>query len=93
MRRAGAPTCLRVDARTGARRPGFPPANAHGADGIDALLADKGYDAGAIREELADAKIEAALPAKVNRRNPASHDPAKYHWRNRIEPLFDKLKN
>lgn len=47
---------------------------------IDALLADKGYDADAIREELAAARVEAAIPAKANRRN-------------LIERLFNKLKN
>ena len=63
------------------------------ADRIDALLADKGYDADAIRQELADAEIEAVIPAKRNRRNPAPHDRVKYRWRNRIERLFSKLKN
>jgi transposase len=63
------------------------------ADRIDALLADKGYDADAIRMELADAEIEAVIPAKRNRRNPAPHDRLKYRWRNRIERLFSKLKN
>lgn len=63
------------------------------ADRIDALLADKGYDADAIRQELADAEIEAVIPARRNRRNPAPHDQVKYRWRNRIERLFSKLKN
>ena len=63
------------------------------ADRIDALLADKGYDADAIREELANSDIEAVIPAKSNRRNPVPHDRAKYRWRNQIERLFNKLKN
>jgi transposase len=63
------------------------------ADRIDALLADKGYDADAIRQELADAEIEAVIPAKRNRRTPAPHNWVKYRWRNRIERLFSKLKN
>jgi transposase len=62
-------------------------------DRIDALLADKGYDADAIRQELANAEVEAVIPAKRNRRIPAPHDPVKYRWRNRIERLFSKLKN
>jgi len=33
------------------------------------------------------------IPAKANRRNPAPHDRVKYRWRNRIERLFNKLKN
>lgn len=63
------------------------------ADRIDAMLADKGYDADAIRKELANADIEAVIPAKSNRRNPVPHDRAKYRWRNQIERLFNKLKN
>lgn len=63
------------------------------SDRIDALLADKGYDADAIREELAKANIEAVIPAKRSRRNPAPHDRTKYRWRNLIERLFNKLKN
>ena len=62
-------------------------------DPIDALLADRGYDADAIREEIAAAGIEAVIPAKANRRTPAPHDRAKYRWRNLIERLFNKLKN
>ena len=66
------------------------------ADKIEALLADKGYDADAIREELAKAEIEAVIPAKRNRKNPAPHDAEKYKWRNLIErlcsvPAFDGL--
>lgn len=60
---------------------------------IEALLADKGYDAAAIREELARAEVEAVIPPKSNRRNPAPYDPVKYRLRNLVERLFNKLKN
>lgn len=60
---------------------------------IDALPADKGYDADAIREELSKAAIEAVIPAKSNRRNPIAHDRKKYRLRNLVERLFNKLKN
>ena len=63
------------------------------ADRIEAILADKGYDADVIREEIAEAGIEVVIPAKSNRREPAPHDKAKYKWRNQIERLFNKLKN
>ena len=63
------------------------------ADRIAALLADKGYDADAIRDELARSGVEAVIPAKSNRREPVPHDRVKYRWRNRIERLFNKLKN
>jgi IS5 family transposase len=48
------------------------------ADRIEALLADKGYDADAIRKELEKAEIEAAIPAKRNRDNPAPHNAENY---------------
>ena len=72
---------------------GFRPLMRMVADQIDALRADKGYDADVIRDELADAKIEAVIPAKANRRNPAPQDRVTYRWRNPIERLFNKLKN
>jgi len=62
-------------------------------DRIEAFLADRGYDADAIREEIAMADVEAVIPAKTNRRTPIPHDRAKYKWRNLIERLFNKLKN
>lgn len=63
------------------------------ADRIEAFLADKGYDADAIREEISSANIEAVIPSKGNRRDPIPHDKAKYKWRDQIERLFNKLKN
>ncbi len=60
---------------------------------IEGFLADKSYDACAIREEIASANIEAVIPSKSNRRDPIPHDKAKYKWRNQIERLFNKLKN
>ena len=38
-------------------------------------------------------KVEAVIPAKANRRNPALHDRAKYRWCNCIVRLFNKVKN
>ena len=62
-------------------------------DRIEAFLADRGYDADAIREEIASARAEAVIPAKSNRRCPIPHDREKYRWRNLVERLFNKLKN
>jgi len=72
---------------------GFGPLFCMIADKIEALLADKGYDADAIREELTKAKVEAVIPSKSNRREPIPHDREKYRWRNLFERLFNKLKN
>lgn len=72
---------------------GFGPLFGMLADRIEALLADKGYDADAIRVVLAKASVEAVIPAKSNRRKPIPHDREKYRWRNLVERLFNKLKN
>ncbi len=72
---------------------GFGPLFRMLADRIEALLADKGYDADTIRAEIAEAGIEAVIPAKSNRRSLIPHDREKYRWRNLVERLFSKLKN
>ena len=51
---------------------GFGPLFGMLTDRIEALLADKGYDADAIRAELAKASVEAVIPAKSNRQTPIS---------------------
>lgn len=50
-----------------------------------ALLADKGYDADAIRADLAIRNIEAVIPGRSNRRVKIEHNRALYKQRNRIE--------
>jgi len=56
------------------------------------LLADKGYDADAIRADLAHRKIEAVIPGRSNRRVKIEHDrklyKKLYKQRNRIERTF-----
>jgi transposase len=58
----------------------------------DALLADKGYDADAIRADLAGREIEAVIPGRSNRRVKIEHDRRLYKQRNRIERMFGHLK-
>jgi len=58
----------------------------------DALLADKGYDADAIRSDLAERKIEAVIPGRSNRRVKIEYDRLLYKQRNRIERMFGHLK-
>jgi len=72
---------------------GFGPLFGMLADRIDALLADKGYDADAIRQKLAKTDVEAVIPTKSNCRIRIPHDREKYRWRNLVERLFSKLKN
>lgn len=62
-------------------------------DRIRALIADRGYDSNAIREALQDANIEPVIPSRSNRKQPASFNRETYKLRNRIERMFNKLKN
>ena len=57
-----------------------------------ALLADKGYDADAIRADLACRSIQAVIPGRLNRRVKIEHDRALYRERNHIERFFGRLK-
>jgi transposase len=57
-----------------------------------ALLADKGYNADAIRADLAERRIEAVIPGKSNCRVKIEHDLALYKQRNRAERRFGHLK-
>jgi transposase len=58
----------------------------------DALLADKGYDADAIRADLAERNIEAVIPGRSKPPSENRHDRALYKQRNRIERMFGQLK-
>ncbi len=49
-----------------------------------ALLADKGYDADAIRADLASRNIQPVIPGRSNRRVKIDHDKALYKQRNHI---------
>jgi transposase len=62
-------------------------------DKVDALLADKGYDADAVREALKEIDVEAVIPSKSNRKQPLAFDREAYRQRNVIERMFNKLKN
>lgn len=57
-----------------------------------ALLADKGYDADAIRDDLASRNIKPVIPGKVNRRVKIEYDRTLYKQRNLIERMFGRLK-
>lgn len=56
------------------------------------MLADKGYDADAIRADLSERNIEAVIPGRSNRRVKIEHDRALYKQRNPIERMFGHLK-
>ncbi len=56
------------------------------------LLADKGYDGDTIREALLLQGILPVIPPKSNRKLPAKCDYRAYKDRNRIERMFNRLK-
>jgi transposase len=56
------------------------------------LIADKGYDTNALRRLLRDARMEAVIPPKRNRREALEYDKERYKERNLIERCFGKLK-
>ncbi|MEZ5812467.1 MAG: IS5 family transposase [Rhizobiaceae bacterium] len=56
------------------------------------MLADKGYDGDAVREALLLQGILPVIPPKSNRRSPAQCDYRAYKDRNRIERMFNRLK-
>ena len=58
----------------------------------NAFLADKGYDADAIRADLTARNIHAVIPGRSNRRVKIEYDRALYKQRNRIERMFGHLK-
>lgn len=65
------------------------------ADGPPArvLLADRGYDSDAIRQDMQDRGGVAVIPSRKNRRVRESVDARIYALRNRIERCANRLKN
>ena len=57
-----------------------------------ALLADKGYDGDRFRESLLIRGILPIIPPRSNRKLPEHPDYRRYRDRNRIERMFNKLK-
>jgi len=57
------------------------------------LLADKGYDADFIRNDLAAREVVSVIPARRNRKLQPVIDEHVYALRNRIERCFSKLKH
>ena len=56
------------------------------------LLADKGYDANAIRDRLKEDGVRATIPSKSNRVKAIRWNKTLYRERNRIERMIGHLK-
>jgi transposase len=63
-------------------------------DGIEigALIADKGFDNDALRQELDARGATAVIPPKADRVRPIACDFAMYRWRHLVENFFCNLK-
>ena len=59
---------------------------------VMSVVMDKAYDSNAIRRFLAALGIEAVIPPRANRRETIHHDTEKYKMREKVERLFNKLK-
>jgi transposase len=56
------------------------------------LIADKGYDANALREAVAQRGAWANIPPKANRKTPICFSKHLYKARNLVERSFNKIK-
>jgi transposase len=56
------------------------------------MLADKGYDSDEVRSSLLLKGILPVIPPKANRREHIDCDVVAYKDRNRVERMFNKLK-
>ena len=63
-------------------------------EGIEAdyLLADRGYDTDNVIEQTSNAKMEAVIPPKKNRKNQRKYDRNIYENRYQVENRFLKMK-
>ena len=64
-------------------------------DGVKAcaVLADKGYDADYVVEEIVKMEGKVVIPSKSNRKNPRDFDKDLYKERNLVERMFNKMKH
>ena len=57
-----------------------------------ALIGDKGFDAGWLRERLRANDMEAIIPLREGTSGYAEHDREKYKWRHLLENFFCSIK-
>ena len=63
------------------------------ARGARHVLADKGYDADALRKSIRQAGAVPVIPGRVNRKRPVVYDRQRYRERHRIENAFCRIKD
>jgi transposase len=57
------------------------------------LLADKGYDANALRQSVNEQRAWANIPPKANREDPICFSKYLHRQRNLVERFFNKIKH
>lgn len=57
------------------------------------VLADKGYDADALRRTLRQAGAVPVIPGRITRKRPVRHDRARYRDHHLVENAFCRLKD
>ena len=57
------------------------------------VLADKGYDAEYIIEEILSKEAQAVIPPRSNRKTVRDYDVCLYKERNKVERMYGKLKH
>ena len=60
---------------------------------VRCLIADKGYDANALRKRLRTEGTEVVIPGRSNRKVPIAYNQTRYKGRWRIEAAFCRLKD
>lgn len=90
--------CDAVDIRITAGEAGDAPVGEEIIDAIDArdcitkAAMDKAYDSNTIRAKLEAKGIEAVIPPKSNRLDIIVYNKKRYKERNKVERLFNKIK-
>jgi len=63
------------------------------AQPLKRLIADKGYDANALRNKLRADGVQPIIPGRINRKGTIRYDEKRYRERCRIEAAFCRLKD
>jgi transposase len=69
------------------------PALLAGLTGAKHLLADKGYDADHLRQDLRAEHISPVIPGRSNRKHPIDYDKDRYKERHLVENAFCRIKD
>ena len=90
---AGLPVAAEVTGGEVSDCKGYAPLMAADGPAVRVLLADRGYDSDAIRQDMEARGGVAVIPARKSRRVRETVDGHVYALRNRIERCFNRLKN